>query len=159
MQLKDELFLVARTLEDAGIGYAVCGGLAVIIHGYPRSTRDIDLLIQAEDLERARKALERAGYAIASGWLPLDAGEPTEMRVFRLAKVEGGDCMTLDLVLVTPFLEDVWRNRENYLVEGRPLCVVSREGLIKMKRLGGRPQDLADLSELGRADSPEGKSP
>jgi len=149
MNIKDELFLVTGTLQKARVDHALCGGIAVIVHGYPRLTRDIDLLLREEDLERARKALEKSGYTLSSGVLPFDIGEPTERRVFRVTKVEGSEHMTLDLVLVSPFLEDVWEGREEHLVEGTTLCVVSREGLAKMKRAAGRPQDLADLSHLG----------
>ena len=152
MNIRDELFLVTGSLENARIDHALCGGMAVIVHGYPRLTRDIDLLLREEDLERARNALEKSGYTLPSGVLPFDVGKPTERRVFRVTKVEGNDHMPLELVLVSPFLEDVWKGREKHIVEGKTLCVVSREGLAKMKRAAGRPQDLADLSQLGLED-------
>lgn len=50
MNLKDELLLITNTLSAARIDYALCGGVAVAVHGYPRATRDIDLLIREEDL-------------------------------------------------------------------------------------------------------------
>jgi hypothetical protein len=149
MNIKQELFLVIDTLQKSGIDHAICGGLAVVIHGYPRLTRDIDLLIREEDLERSRAAVRAVGYTVDSGLLTFDAGTPTEQRLFRVTKVEGEDHLTLDLVLVTAFLEDVWRDREPQQVEQRVLQVVSLEGLAKMKRVAGRPQDLADLSQLG----------
>jgi hypothetical protein len=46
------------------------------------------------------------------------------------------------------FLQDVWNDREVYDVEGVPLEVVSREGLLKMKRIAARPQDLSDIDNL-----------
>lgn len=149
MNLKEELFLVTDALRDAGIDHALCGGLAVAIHGYPRLTRDIDVLVREEDLDRAREILKVSGYTLSSGMIQFDLGKPTECRVFRVAKVEGEEYLTLDLVLVTPFLEDVLKGREKHLVEGRTLQVVSLEGLAKMKRAAGRPQDRADLSQLG----------
>jgi hypothetical protein len=152
MNLRDELFLVTDTLENARIDHAICGGMAVVVHGYPRLTRDIDLLLREEDLERARSALEKVGYTLSAGILPFDVGKSTERRVFRVTKVEGARYMTLDLVLVSPFLEDVWKGRQKHLVEDRTLYVVSRAGLAKMKRAAGRPQDLADLSQLGLDD-------
>ena len=33
-----------RALERAKVPYALCGGLAVALHGFPRATKDIDLL-------------------------------------------------------------------------------------------------------------------
>jgi hypothetical protein len=155
MNLKDELLLITETLHSTGIPYALCGGMAVIIHGYPRLTKDIDLLIREEDLAPAREVLRLAGYTLESGVLVFDAGEPTERRVFRMIKVEGEDYLTLDLVMVSAFLEDVWNGRERHEAEGRLLDVVSLQGLVKMKRAAGRPQDLADLSQLGiEGDSP-----
>ena len=59
MNIQHELYLVIDTLQRAGIDYALCGGLAVIVHGYPRLTRDIDLLIREEDLVRARSSLKK----------------------------------------------------------------------------------------------------
>lgn len=159
MNIRDELFLVTGALTDAEVEYALCGGMAVIVHGYPRLTRDIDVLIREEDLERARGVLEKSGYTLPSGILPFDLGKPTERRAFRVTKVEGKDHMTLDLVLVSPFLEDVWRGRERHVVEDRPLYVVSRDGLAKMKRAAGRPQDLADLSQLDRAEESDAEEP
>ena len=57
--------------------------------------------------------------------------------------------LTVDLLLVTPVLEDVWASREVFEWEGRRVTVVSLAGLTKMKRMAGRDQDLADLENLG----------
>ncbi len=149
MNIRQELFLVIDTLQRAGIDYALCGGLAVVVHGFPRLTQDIDLLVREEDLDRARNALRSVGYSVESGILSFEAGTPNEVRLFRVTKVEAEDHMTLDLVLDAPHLRAVWRDRERHQVEDRMLQVVSREGLATMKRMAGRPQDLADLSHLG----------
>ena len=52
MDLYDELVALVDALERQGSGYAICGGIAVALHGYPRFTRDIDLLIRREDLPK-----------------------------------------------------------------------------------------------------------
>lgn len=38
---------VVRAFEREHLDYAVCGGLAMTIHGHVRATIDIDLLIEA----------------------------------------------------------------------------------------------------------------
>ena len=43
--LLQELLDITSDLERNGIEYAVCGGLALTIHGFPRATFDIDVLI------------------------------------------------------------------------------------------------------------------
>ena len=50
--LLDEFKSITAALNDAGIDYAVCGGWAMAIHGLPRATMDIDLLVLADDLDR-----------------------------------------------------------------------------------------------------------
>lgn len=148
INLKDELIKIIDTLNKSGINYALCGGMAVIIHGYPRLTRDIDLMVQENDLDQIRKALKNIGYSIEAGIIPFDTGKPTERQVFRITKFEGEDYLTVDLILVAPFLEKIWKNREEIEAEGLRLSVISLDGLIEMKRIAGRPQDLADISAL-----------
>ena len=52
MNLVDELYAITAALTAAGIRYAVCGGVAVTLHGATRSTKDIDLLISPVDVQR-----------------------------------------------------------------------------------------------------------
>ncbi len=52
MDLYDELMALIDAFADANIDYALCGGIAVAFYGYPRFTKDIDILIRAEDLDR-----------------------------------------------------------------------------------------------------------
>jgi hypothetical protein len=50
-------------LSEAGIPYAVAGGVAVCLHGYQRNTVDLDLLVQPGRAEAVRTAFEPAGIA------------------------------------------------------------------------------------------------
>src|SRR5690606_25284716 len=51
---------------------------------------------------------------------------------------------------------DIWAERVIYRYADREIVVVSREGLVTMKRLAGRTQDLADIARLeGNADDEE----
>ncbi|HMS44106.1 MAG TPA: hypothetical protein PKE69_28020, partial [Pyrinomonadaceae bacterium] len=47
-----ELKRIINALTENKIEYAVCGGWAMAIHGVPRATVDIDLLISADSLEK-----------------------------------------------------------------------------------------------------------
>ena len=82
--------------------------------------------------------------------IPFDIGKKHERRIFRLSKRIDAELLTVDLLIVPKFLQDVWDEREVYEVEGVPIQVVSREGLLKMKRIAGRPQDLSDIDNLER---------
>jgi hypothetical protein len=151
MDLKRELLGVIEALNRAKVEYALCGGMAVVLHGSPRLTRDIDLLIRRDDLERVKKALEAAGFTVPGGVIPFDAGKEHEREVFRVSKADGGELLTVDLLLLPTFLADVWEDRVVFEFEGVPVTVVSRNGLIRMKRIAGRPQDLRDAEDLESA--------
>jgi hypothetical protein len=56
-----ELEGVVDAFEAAGVGYAVCGGLALAVHGYPRATMDIDLLVRSEEIAGAVAVAKLAG--------------------------------------------------------------------------------------------------
>ncbi len=139
------------TLNNSSVAYALCGGMAVVLHGYPRLTRDIDLLIRPEDLSAAREALEAIGFTISAGLLIFDTGTPHERQVFRISKATGSEILTVDLLLLPSFLHEVWKTRETYEVESVPIDVVDRNGLIAMKRIAGRAQDLSDIENLGES--------
>ena len=155
MKLVDELFGLIDALDDAGVEYAVCGGIALAVHGRPRFTKDIDFLVRAADLERVRAAARARGFVLDGGRLSFGVGTGKERELVRLSKAEGEVILTLDLMLVCPVLEDVWSARQRVEWRGRGVWIVSRGGLVQMKRLAGRPQDLADIEGLlnpGRAD-------
>jgi hypothetical protein len=148
MDLKRELLDVVRALNLAGVPYALCGGMAVVLHGYPRLTRDIDLLIKPQELETVKATLETIGFSIPGGLIPFDTGGPHEREVFRISKQVGEELLTIDLLLLPHFLEDVWAARETYQLDEVPVTVVDRKGLIAMKKIAGRYQDLSDIENL-----------
>jgi hypothetical protein len=148
MDLHEELGELIDLLAHERIDYALCGGLALAVHGFPRFTKDIDLLIRPEDADRIAAAVARIGFDLDAGELPFDTGGPHARRVRRINKTEGGEGLTLDLVLLPPWLHEAWESRERFEWGGRELSVVSRDGLAEMKRIAGRPQDLADLARL-----------
>lgn len=149
MNLYDELLSLVDALSSARVEYAICGGLALAIHGHPRMTTDIDLLVREEDLLKITEIVKTCGFTLPSGRIPFHLGQPDEMILHRLGKVTGRRVLMLDLMVVPPFLEDVWAGRQPIVWQGRTLRIVSREGLATMKRRAGRPQDLADLDALG----------
>ncbi|HEX8564583.1 MAG TPA: DUF6036 family nucleotidyltransferase [Pyrinomonadaceae bacterium] len=149
--LIDELNQLISALNENEIEYAVCGGLSMAIHGFVRATVDIDILIQPESLEKVYKIAEEKGFDIRG----LDISfKERAVEIRRVSKIDAdGEVLSLDLLLVTPQVEDVWETREKIDFLGNRLSVVSREGLIKMKRLASRPQDLADIERLENEES------
>jgi hypothetical protein len=146
IDLAEEFEAVISVLAEHRIEYAVCGGLAMAIHGFPRATVDIDLLIPAEAEERVYAAVEPLGFRIRANPMHFDQGR---MEIRRISKIDpAGDTLMLDLLLVTPAFENVWRDRRRIDSDFGPISVVSREGLIELKsgRMSGVDQD--DIKRL-----------
>ncbi len=138
--------LVAKLNEDK-IDYAVCGGWAMAIHGAPRATVDIDLLVLSENLSEVWGIAENLGYWVEG--LPLSFDEGT-IEIRRISKInkETKTLFTIDFLLVTEALKKVWETRENIDWEDDKVWTVSRSGLIFMKQISGRHKDLGDIESL-----------
>lgn len=52
------------------------------------------------------------------------------------------------MLVVAPAFEEIWAKRVLIQLDEQLLKVVSKSGLITMKQLAGRPQDLADIDAL-----------
>ncbi len=115
------------------------------IHGLPRATVDIDLLILSEDLEKVWQTAESLGYDVEG--LPLHFGVIEIRRISKIDKEEKR-LFTIDFLLVTDELKEVWENRELIEWEDGKTWTVSREGLILLKTISGREQDLIDIKKL-----------
>jgi hypothetical protein len=154
LNLVDELHAVARALHQAAIPYAVCGGVAVTIHGATRTTKDIDLLVLRADLPRVLDAVRPLGFAYAALPMTFEAGTPRERYVQRISKLEAGEHLMLDVIVAEGALAGMLEGSVVLELPAGPLSVVAREKLLAMKRLAGRPQDLADLQKLETPDEP-----
>lgn len=58
---------VARQLDKAGIPYALMGGMAVNAHGAERTTKDVNILLTQQGLERFRTELAGDAYEPVMG--------------------------------------------------------------------------------------------
>jgi hypothetical protein len=152
LNLVDELHAIAAVLRAEGIRYAICGGVAVTIHGATRSTRDIDLLVDAADVPRILDALRPLGYVFAALPMTFDAGTERERRVQRVSKVDDDEHLVVDLLLAEAAFHGMLDDRVDVDLPAGRLTVASRATLVRMKRLAGRAQDLADLEKLGEGE-------
>src|SRR5690349_9837011 len=56
---------LANDLEQRGIDYMVIGAIALLAHGYPRFTEDIDLVMTSDGLQKFHDELIGLGYTPA----------------------------------------------------------------------------------------------
>lgn len=144
-----EFRAVVEALDVAGVPFAVCGGLAMSIHAHPRATVDIDLLAPKDSLARLKDALRPLGFEQREA-APARFAKG-EIVIHRLTKYAAPDpdVLLLDVIEVgRGVTRQAWETRETLGWEGRPVGVVSREGLVALKQLRGSPQDLADIAVL-----------
>ncbi len=147
LDIYDELRAVVAKLDESKIDYALCGGMAMGVHGLARTTIDIDLLILSESLEAVIAVAQNLGYNIRGKELSFANGS-IEIRRISKIDIDSGDLLSLDLLLVTPQIRKIWDSRVDADWDDGRLSVVSRDGLIELKRLRNSEQDLADIKAL-----------
>jgi hypothetical protein len=144
--LYQQLQQLLRALDENRIEYALCGGLALAVHGLPRATLDIDLLVQPNAWIKVEAIAEGLGFTLKASPRSFSGGS---IEIRRVSKIDPEqNILMLDVLLVTDKISDVWESRRNVPWDEGTVWVVSRDGLIKLKRLSGRPQDIADIARL-----------
>jgi predicted nucleotidyltransferase len=141
--------LLAEFARDA-VEVVIVGGYAVAFHGRPRTTKDLDLVLEgsAANVERAAQVLARFGApdVVVNG---VRKQAPTEivymgqppLRVDFLRTIDGVETAGLFARAVSAKVDDV------------PVRIITLDDLIDNKRAAGRPQDLLDVSLLERVRS------
>ncbi len=151
LSLLDEFQHLVTALEKEEIDYAVAGALALALHGAPRATTDIDLLVLSASVDQVVDLAKAQGFLFEA--LPIRFQDGMEIRrVTKIADEEPHETLTLDLLLVNPNLESVWESRQRLEADFGRVWVVSRDDLIRMKTWAGRDQDLADIRRLEDLD-------
>ncbi len=150
---------VLASLERARVRYLVVGGVAVVLHGYLRTTLALDLVLQLEqaNVERALEALAELGFQPQAP-VPLSSFADPQIRetwlheknmtVFSLWHPEHPG-FAVDLFVQEPFdFDTVYQRALRVPLQATEATVVSREDLMIMKRAAGRALDLDDVTAL-----------
>src|SRR5690554_1933862 len=134
--------------DDHEVHYLLVGGQAVIAHGYPRLTKDLDLWVRPTKENGARVL----GALTTFGFAPEITVEQFEDP--RTLLMLGREPFRIDLLTNIPGVEfdEAWRERSFVELDGVTVPVISRRHLIANKRSVGRLQDLADAESLERRD-------
>ena len=150
---------VFRALNDRGVRYLVAGGVAVVLHGHMRYTKDLDLIVDlaSQQAAGAIEALSALGFvpsvpvdpmafadaAIRQTWI-----REKGMTVFSLRHPDDAR-LVVDLFVEPPMdFDALWSASEEMPLETTTVKVVSLDDLIAMKRKAGRPRDMLDVEEL-----------
>ena len=161
--LDADSLLAALVQHD--VEFFVIGGLAVAVHGYPRATKDLDIVPRpsAENLVRLIEVLGRLD-ATPHGVGDFKANEFPELTLETL--VGGGNwCLAtsfgrLDILQFVDGVFDTgvdfdsfWDRSITVEMPFGPVRVVGYDDLVEFKQAAGRPQDNTDLRALAEARS------
>lgn len=140
---------VTRKLDELGIDYAICGGLAVNAHGHQRATTNVDVLLTDQGLAKFK------ANALGLGWLEKFPGSrgvrDTECSVpidILLCGGIPGDGTPHGVVFLDPAAVAIEKAGKRYLALGTLLELKLASGLSAPARL----QDHADVVALIRTN-------
>lgn len=138
---------ITTRLGELGIPYAVAGGMALVAHGYDRTTVDVDILVSAEGLALIHQRLDGLGYILPfKGSTQLRDAETNVRIEFLVAGQYPGDGKAKPVAFPDPQAAGIELDGIRYL---------RLEKLIELKLASGishpgRLKDLADVQELIR---------
>ncbi len=148
-----------KLLAEQQIDYVLVGGLAVALHGYPRLTMDVDIVLAMEpgNLQRFIDSVRKAGLQPTIPVTLDDLARPElidqwhrekGMLAFSLRSPEA-QATVLD-VLVRPVVSYADLRRDALMADFGPnrIPIASIEHLITLKSGTGRSKDVLDIEEL-----------
>lgn len=150
---------IFKALADADVDYVVVGGLAVILHGHLRATRDLDLVIglQPDNCAKGMDALSGIGLRPRLPVTLADFADPAKredwvqnrnMLVFQLWDPANPE-RSVDVFVREPL--DFQAMLSEVVVkdlDGVPIRFASIRHLILLKQAAGRPMDIDDIDAL-----------
>ena len=152
---------LVRVLNQHQVEYAVIGGTAMMFHGFPRATKDIDLLLPLNH-ENNKK------LCAALADLPFNQEALKELEIENLDRgfstaIEGD--ISIDILFVANDMTFEWfrKHLERRDFNGYEVSTLNLDGLIKSKETT-RDTDKIDVAKLRRLrmalqQSSDGRSP
>lgn len=136
------LAAITRELDARGITFLVIGGQAVLLHGQPRLTEDIDLTLGADPSALPRVLAACATLGLTP--LPADAGRFVA-ETFVLPARDGGTGIRVDFIFsTTPYEQQAIGRAVRVILDGTGVPFASAEDLLIHKLFAARPRDLED---------------
>jgi hypothetical protein len=139
-------FILALNLNQ--VAYILVGGYAVIIHGYSRTTGDMDIWVNPTEKNYYKLMNAFFDFGLPTHAISLDEFmDPTQVDVFTF----GRPPVCLDIMTSVKGLsfQDAWNNSITFPLDNelevKTLC---HEDLIVTKQASGRHRDLDDIENL-----------
>jgi len=148
-----------KSFFDYKVRYLLCGGLAINMYGIPRSTADMDIILDLDEtnIRNFLKSVEAFGYQSA---LPISILELVDETNRRKLREEKGliafsffssifSMVTLDVLVDVPVdFDQLWQNKSERKTKDTSIFLVSVEDLVVLKTHSNRLQDRLDIDSL-----------
>jgi hypothetical protein len=145
--LDEELISFWKLLNQFNVKYIMIGGFAVNLHGFSRTTGDLDIWLkdEIENRKNLGKALEKFGYGELSfqnldfvpGWTDFFIGSGIRLDI--ITTMIGLENISFDQALEEANIAQIFDVKVPFLHINQ---------LIKNKRAVNRPKDMIDIEEL-----------
>jgi len=139
------------SLNSTKVNYLLVGGFSVILHGYARTTGDMDIWVErsVENYQRLKTAFNNFGMPVFDmtednflshpNWDVFSFGVPPSA-IDIMVKLKGLD------------FEDCFKAAIEFEDDGLFIKCINFKDLIKAKKATSRPKDLDDLENLKTGD-------
>lgn len=141
--IAEVLFDLKAVFDARAVPWYVFGAQAVVVHGRPRMTADVDVTAKSpvREVDDLAANLQRRGFTVR-----VDELAEFVRRTSVIPVVHDATEIPVDLVLAGPGLEDEFLARAIRIeIEGTDVPFISPEDLIVTKLLAGRPKDVEDV--------------
>ena len=141
---------VCDFLERSQIEYALTGGLALSVWGYPRSTIDVDLVLTV--IPQSLTSWQNAADTKAPFIVEPDELIFPHMKVYRglmRREPQSAECVMVDMLIVNPaWSVELMNRRVAIQLQERTIWVSSAEDIILLKLFSPRDKDHEDIQML-----------
>ncbi|MET7255564.1 nucleotidyltransferase [Dyadobacter jiangsuensis] len=136
-----------KSFNECEVEYILVGGYSVILHGYSRTTGDMDIWVRktSENYRRIANAFEQFGMPLFDMTETNFLHNP-QFDVFTFGRVP----VSIDLITKLKGLEfeEAYKNAADHAVEGLKIRLIHYKDLITAKKAAGRPRDINDIENL-----------
>lgn len=150
-----------QCLQQNQVRYLICGGLAVNLHGVPRMTADVDIILDLipENIKKFQTCASKLNYKLT---VPINLNDLSDHQK-RKDIIQSKNLialsfynydknfLVLDVLIDFPIeFDEMWNQKVIRNNGGSEICLVSIDHLIKLKEYSNRIQDQQDIYFLSR---------
>ena len=147
LSLDQDIKDLLTAFNKAEVKYLIVGGVSVILHGYTRTTVDLDIWVEKseENYHRICMAFQIFGMPVFD-MTPKNFFDNPQIDVFTFGRAP----VCFDIMLAVKGLNfgEAFARSLNMQIDGILINVVSKEDLIAAKKASGRHKDLDDVEHL-----------